>query len=291
MGISVIVGLGNPGDSYAATRHNVGFWLLDRLAADAGATLKAEKKVLGYVAQAAIANNNVRLLRPATYMNESGQSVRRMLDFYKVDADQLLVLHDELDLPPGTVRMKKGGGHGGHNGLRDIIAHCGKDFMRVRIGVGHPGDKSQVTNFVLKPPKSDERKLIEDSLLDTHRAIEILRELRKLDSPEFVFPSTQPGKPLSEGGIVALLRRMEITNATPHGFRSSFRDWAGEQTNHPREVAEAALAHVVGDQTEAAYRRGDALEKRRRLMTAWAGYCSAPTSHGPKVVKIRERAS
>ena len=107
MGISIIVGLGNPGDSYAATRHNVGFWLLDQLAADAGATLKAEKKVLGYVAQAAIANNNVRLLRPATYMNESGQSVRRMLDFYKVDADQLLVLHDELDLPPGTVRMKR----------------------------------------------------------------------------------------------------------------------------------------------------------------------------------------
>jgi len=176
MGISIIVGLGNPGDSYVATRHNVGFWLLDRLAADAGATLKSEKKVMGDVAQTAIAHSNVRLLRPATYMNESGQSVRRMLDFYKVDADQLLVLHDELDLPPGTVRMKKGGGHGGHNGLRDIIAHCGKDFMRVRIGVGHPGEKSQVTNFVLKPPKSDERKLIEDSLLDAHRAIEILLE-------------------------------------------------------------------------------------------------------------------
>ena len=174
MGISIIVGLGNPGDNYAATRHNVGFWLLDRLAADAGATLKSEKKVMGDVAQTAIAYNNVRLLRPATYMNESGQSVRRMLDFYKVDTDQLLVLHDELDLPPGTARMKKGGGHGGHNGLRDIIAHCGKDFMRVRIGVGHPGDKSQVTNFVLKAPKSDERKLIEDSLLDAHRAIEIL---------------------------------------------------------------------------------------------------------------------
>jgi integrase len=104
------------------------------------------------------------------------------------------------------------------------------------------------------------------------RAMEILRELRKLDSPEFVFPSTQPGKPLSEGGIVALLRRMEITHATPHGFRSSFRDWAGECTPFPRDIAEMALAHAVGDQTERAYRRGDALERRRKLMDAWGQF-------------------
>jgi PTH1 family peptidyl-tRNA hydrolase len=180
MSISVIVGLGNPGEKYAATRHNVGHWLLDRLAADAGASMKAEKKVMGEVAQGSLGHRNVRLLKPATYMNESGQSVRRMLDFYKLEPGQLLVLHDELDLPPGTIRLKHGGGHGGHNGLRDIIAHCGKEFMRMRIGIGHPGHKSQVTNFVLKPPSAAERILIEDALPDAQRAVGLLLQ----DGPE-----------------------------------------------------------------------------------------------------------
>lgn len=180
MSIFVIVGLGNPGAQYAATRHNVGHWLLDQLAADAKVSLGAEKKVLGEVAQASIGGQTVRLLKPSTYMNESGQSVRRMLDFYKLESEQLLILHDELDLPPGTVRLKRGGGHGGHNGLRDIISHCGSDFMRLRIGIGHPGDKSMVTSFVLKPPAVAERKLIEESLLPARRAIDIL--LR--DGPE-----------------------------------------------------------------------------------------------------------
>jgi PTH1 family peptidyl-tRNA hydrolase len=180
MGISVIVGLGNPGDKYAATRHNVGYWLLEQLAADAGAPLNTEKKVLGDVAQTAIAHNNVRLLRPSTYMNESGQSVRRMLDFYKLQPEQLLVIHDELDLPPGTIRLKKSGGHGGHNGLRDIISHCGNDFMRLRIGIGHPGHKSQVTGFVLKQPGSKERDLIIGALPNAQRAVEILLQ----DGPE-----------------------------------------------------------------------------------------------------------
>jgi PTH1 family peptidyl-tRNA hydrolase len=174
MNISVIVGLGNPGEKYAETRHNVGFWLLDRVAENARALLKTEKKVLGDVAQISIAASSVRLLRPATYMNESGHSVRRMLDFYKVETEQLLVIHDELDLPPGTIRLKKGGGHGGHNGLRDIIAHCGKDFMRLRIGIGHPGDRSQVTNYVLQPPRTAERRLIEAAFPDGERAIDIL---------------------------------------------------------------------------------------------------------------------
>ena len=172
MSIAVIVGLGNPGEKYAATRHNVGQWLLARLVPPTG--LQAEKKVLGEVAQLSLAGANIRLMRPATYMNESGRAVRRMLDFYKLDAGQLLVLHDELDLPPGTNRLKRGGGHGGHNGLRDIISHCGSDFMRLRIGIGHPGDKSQVTSFVLKPPGAAERELIEASLPDAQRAIEIL---------------------------------------------------------------------------------------------------------------------
>jgi PTH1 family peptidyl-tRNA hydrolase len=174
MNISVIVGLGNPGAQYAATRHNVGHWLLDQLAAAAKVQLGAEKKVLGAVAQASIGGHSVRLLKPAGYMNESGQAVRRVLDFYKLEPAQILVLHDELDLPPGTVRLKRGGGHGGHNGLRDIISHCGGDFLRLRIGIGHPGDKSLVTNFVLKPPGSTERELIENALPAAQRAIEIL---------------------------------------------------------------------------------------------------------------------
>jgi PTH1 family peptidyl-tRNA hydrolase len=174
MAISAIVGLGNPGEKYRATRHNVGFWLADRLAAAAGAEFKAEKKVSGDIAQGALAYSNIRLLKPHVYMNESGQSVRRMLDFYKLEPENILVMHDELDLLPGVVRLKQGGGHGGHNGLRDIIRHCGRDFMRLRIGIGHPGDKSKVTGFVLHPPSAAELRLIEDTLPDAVRAVELL---------------------------------------------------------------------------------------------------------------------
>lgn len=173
MTIAAIVGLGNPGSQYAATRHNVGWWLLDRVAARTGASFKTEKKVLGEVAQVSLAYHNLRLLRPATFMNESGQAVRRLLDFYKLETEQLLVLHDELDLPPGTNRLKTGGGHGGHNGLRDIIRHCGKDFVRLRIGIGHPGEKSKVTGFVLRAPGNDEQRVIEAGLPDAERAIEL----------------------------------------------------------------------------------------------------------------------
>lgn len=174
MSISVIVGLGNPGAQYAATRHNVGCWLVDQLAAAAKVSFSVDRKLLGEVAQASLGDSSVRLLKPSTYMNESGQPVRRILDFYKLEPAQLLVLHDDLDLPPGTVRLKRGGGHGGHNGLRDIIRHCGSDFVRLRIGIGHPGDKSLVTNFVLKPPGLAERELIENALPAAARGIEIL---------------------------------------------------------------------------------------------------------------------
>jgi len=189
MSVAVIVGLGNPGDKYTATRHNVGVWLLERIVAATGGILKAEKKVMGEVCQVAIGHSNIRLFRPATYMNESGQAVRRMLDFYKLDPERMLVLHDELDIPPGDMRLKSGGGHGGHNGLRDIISHCGKDFMRLRIGIGHPGHKSQVSGFVLKPPAKAELQLIEDALPQAERAIDVLvaegleRAMHYLHSP------------------------------------------------------------------------------------------------------------
>lgn len=174
MPLAAIIGLGNPGPKYANTRHNAGCWLLDRLVHTAGASLTAEKKVLGDVAQVVIGDQPVRLFRPSTYMNESGQAVRRLLDYYKLAPADLLVMHDELDLPPGTMRLKSGGGHGGHNGLRDIIAHCSNQFMRMRIGIGHPGDRSRVTGFVLHDPGKAERQLIEAALPDAERAIDLL---------------------------------------------------------------------------------------------------------------------
>jgi PTH1 family peptidyl-tRNA hydrolase len=174
MAISVIIGLGNPGEQYTKTRHNAGFWVIDNLAQATGATLKSEKKVLGDVAQVSLGFSNIRLFKPATYMNESGQAIRRLLDFYKLSPEQMLVVHDELDLPPGTNRLKLGGGHGGHNGLRDTISHCGRDFLRLRIGIGHPGDKSQVTGYVLRNPGSKERDVIEHSFPDAQHAVETL---------------------------------------------------------------------------------------------------------------------
>ena len=174
MAIAVIIGLGNPGEKYTKTRHNAGFWVLDALADSAGVTLKPEKKVMGDVAQAAIGFSNIRLFKPSTYMNESGQAIRRLLDFYKLSPEQMLVVHDELDLPPGTNRLKQGGGHGGHNGLRDIISHCSRDFLRLRVGIGHPGEKSQVTGYVLRNPGSKERELIERYLPDAEQAVETL---------------------------------------------------------------------------------------------------------------------
>jgi PTH1 family peptidyl-tRNA hydrolase len=172
--IQAIVGLGNPGDQYERTRHNVGFWLVDQLAATGGAGLKAESKVMGSASQISLQGETVRLLKPATYMNESGQSLRKFIDFYKLSIDQILVCHDELDLPPGVVRFKRGGGHGGHNGLRSIMSHCGKDFLRLRIGIGHPGHKDAVHGYVLhRPGKADEADIIE-SLNYAERSIATL---------------------------------------------------------------------------------------------------------------------
>ena len=162
MQIQAIVGLGNPGDQYERTRHNVGFWVVDQLAAAPSGSLKAESKVMGSACQISLQGQSVRLLRPSTYMNESGQSVRKFIDFYKLSIDQVLICHDELDLPPGVVRFKQGGGHGGHNGLRSIMSHCGKDFLRLRIGIGHPGHKDAVHGYVLhKPGREDESSILE----------------------------------------------------------------------------------------------------------------------------------
>jgi len=173
--LKVIVGLGNPGAKYTETRHNAGFWFVEEVARKYAGTFRNEKKFFGDVAKIAVEGKEFWLLRPETFMNRSGQSVKALMSFYRIDADQLLVAHDEIDLPPGTAKLKTGGGHGGHNGLRDIINQLGtKDFHRLRIGVGHPGSKDQVVDFVLHNPSRAERDLIDRDIDD---AVSVLPEL------------------------------------------------------------------------------------------------------------------
>ncbi|MCE8035744.1 aminoacyl-tRNA hydrolase [Halomonas sp. MCCC 1A11057] len=163
--IKAIIGLGNPGDGYAATRHNAGAWLVEILARQAGTELRPEKKFLGLYAKVLLDGQELHLLEPTTFMNRSGAAVAALCQFYKIAPDELLVAHDELDIPPGTARYKQGGGHGGHNGLRDIISALGeKGFNRLRIGIGHPGDSRQVTNYVLGRPGKAEFEAIGGAL-------------------------------------------------------------------------------------------------------------------------------
>jgi len=164
--IRLIVGLGNPGPEYEATRHNVGFWWVDVLAHANKLNFKSESKFHGLTARNQLHGHDVLLLKPQTFMNDSGRSVGALAQFYKIDPAEILVVHDELDLPPGVARLKMGGGHGGHNGLKDIVAHLGtKDFWRLRIGIGHPGDRAEVVNYVLGNPRKEERELIDASVM------------------------------------------------------------------------------------------------------------------------------
>ena len=161
----MLVGLGNPGSEYADHRHNIGFGLLDRLAKQHDVTFRTEKKFHGAIARLTNAVGECWLLKPDTFMNASGRAVGAFAQFYKLEPSNILVVHDELDLPPGRVRLKQQGGHGGHNGLRDIIQVLGsKTFHRLRIGVGHPGHKDAVLKYVLSVPRQAESILLEDAL-------------------------------------------------------------------------------------------------------------------------------
>lgn len=164
--VRAIIGLGNPGADYEATRHNAGAWLVEAIARRAGSGLRADRKFLGLHARVQFEGRDLHLLNPTTFMNRSGGAVAALCQFYKLAPDELLVAHDELDLPPGCARYKTGGGHGGHNGLRDIISALGntRDFHRLRIGVGHPGDSRQVTNYVLGRPGKAEHTAIEATI-------------------------------------------------------------------------------------------------------------------------------
>jgi PTH1 family peptidyl-tRNA hydrolase len=172
--IRIIAGLGNPEDRYERTLHNAGFWFVDALARKYGGSFRYEKKFDADCSRIKLQGEEVWLVKPQSYMNNSGQPVRGLLDYYRLSVDELLVAHDEIDLPPGTTRLKEGGGHGGHNGLRDIIQHCGPDFLRLRLGVGHPGEKHQVTGHVLKRGSSDTEAAIKRDIDD---AISVMPEL------------------------------------------------------------------------------------------------------------------
>ena len=159
--LKIIVGLGNPGPEHLLTRHNAGFWFVDALAAKVGARFRSHTKFQGEICRVEFAGDEVTLLKPMTYMNRSGLSIRALADYQKVTPLQVLVAHDELDLPVGEARFKQGGGHGGHNGLRDAVTHLGPDFWRLRLGIGHPGDKSEVIDYVLRrAPKVEEDSIL-----------------------------------------------------------------------------------------------------------------------------------
>lgn len=187
--LSIVAGLGNPDDRYAHTLHNAGFWFADELARRGSAQFKYEKRFDADVCKVTLAGSDVWLVKPQSYMNQSGGPIRSILDYYRQSVGRLLIAHDEIDLPPGTVRLKLGGGHGGHNGLRDVIRHCGADFMRLRLGVGHPGHKDDVTDYVL----ANASREIESAIL------------RNVDEAVDIMPV------LAEEGLSAAMKKLHTT--------------------------------------------------------------------------------
>ncbi len=174
--IRLIVGLGNPGAEYRGTRHNAGADFVEALARQCGAVLQPDSKFSGLAGRLTLSGHDLRLLIPTTFMNRSGRSVAAMASFYKLPPGEILVAHDELDIPAGTARFKRGGGHGGHNGLRDIIPALGNnpDFYRLRIGIGHPGHASRVTGYVLGTPSTEDRARIDATIDEAIAALPLL---------------------------------------------------------------------------------------------------------------------
>lgn len=173
-GIRLFVGLGNPGDKYEKTRHNAGFWWIDAITAQTNSRLTADAKMFGLVGKLNPAQDKW-LLKPTTFMNLSGKAVAALANYYKISPAEILVIHDELDLPAGSMKLKLGGGHGGHNGLKDIHAALGTaNYWRMRIGIGHPGERNEVVNFVLKPPLKDEQTAIDESIFESTKVLDLL---------------------------------------------------------------------------------------------------------------------
>ena len=172
--LKLVVGLGNPGPEYARTRHNAGFWFVDELARLGGASWRRESRHQCELSRVRVADCDLSLMKPTTFMNRSGSAVHSLSTYQRIGPAEILVVHDEIDLPPGVARLKQGGGHGGHNGVRDVIAHLGPDFWRLRLGVGHPGAKDQVIDAVLDRAPLEEQRLIDAAL---ERALAALPEL------------------------------------------------------------------------------------------------------------------
>ena len=196
MSIRLIVGLGNPGPEYEQTRHNAGFWLVDNLANSLpGCRLQRESRFNALVAKTSVAGKEVWLLEPQTFMNLSGHSVAALARFYKIAPEEILVVHDELDVAPGQAKLKFGGSHAGHNGLRDIHAQLGTgDYWRLRIGIGHPGDKAEVVNWVLKKPAPDQRELIEACVERTLKATPALLA-GEMEKATLIVHTSKPPRP------------------------------------------------------------------------------------------------
>ena len=187
--LSLIAGLGNPGKRYERTLHNAGFWCIDDIAARHNAIFSYSKKFDAEICQISIAKHDIWLLKPQSFMNMSGGPIKSALDYYRISPEKMLVIHDEIDLSPGVAKLKVGGGHGGHNGLRDIFNHCDRNFMRIRIGIGHPGHKDEVINYVLCNATQNLEITINESIKDVQEIITIILEqgiesaMKKLHTP------------------------------------------------------------------------------------------------------------
>ena len=193
--IKLFVGLGNPGPDYEATRHNAGFWWIDALARELKVNLVPERSYYGLAGRTSVNGQSVWLLQPQTFMNLSGKSVASLARFFKIQPEEILVVHDELDLPPGQVKLKRGGSHAGPNGLRDIPAQLGAPaYLRLRVGSRHPGEKSEVANWVLKKPAPDQRTLIEDSIAHSLKAHTAMLA-GDMDKATLLVHTTKPPRP------------------------------------------------------------------------------------------------
>jgi peptidyl-tRNA hydrolase, PTH1 family len=193
--IKLIVGLGNPGPEYEDTRHNAGFWWVDEAARQLKTSLQMDRAHFGLMARTQVNGQNLWLLEPQTFMNLSGKSVGSLARFFKIAPEEILVVHDELDLPPGEAKLKRGGGHAGHNGLRDIHAQLGSpDYWRLRVGIGHPGHKNEVANWVLKKPSPDERIAIAQTL---DRSLKALPDLiaGQMEKATALIHTSKPPRP------------------------------------------------------------------------------------------------
>ena len=196
--LKLVVGLGNPGREYARTRHNAGWWLVDELAARSSGSWRHDAREHTELARIDVAGTQLWLLKPSAFMNRSGGPVAAVAKFYGIEPGEILVAHDDIDLPPGVARLKHGGGHGGHNGVRDVIAHLGADFWRLRLGVGHPGSKDLVLDAVLDRPTQAEQQAIDEAL---SRALEIMPELLRSGAQKAMHSlhSRNAGDPKDDG--------------------------------------------------------------------------------------------